>query len=576
VDLLRALGAGAYIAESGLLPAAFDLRLDELGIAIQQFLRKPEKLHEVEQAGAWVALHRLVPEAHPGLQATRRALALCRREAGSLGAATPSNIIADYVKNGAWEDYARRTLRGVRPDGFARAVAALLERVAKRRSLVDQKFAAQLSESLKNASLPADTLPIESALDELLVPVALQMPVAFLVLDGMSWDVYCGIAEELQRQGWDGRRLVAGPLSLLATVPSVTECSRASLLCGRLVRGTSASEKVAFGAHAGLLRASRSGKPPVLLHKAGVVTETQLSEEAARLLADPEQQIVGIVINAVDDALAKSDQLRLDWSVESIPLLGAILTQARLASRAVFITSDHGHVLEVSSQYRAGAGSERWRAADPPPSEGEIAISGVRVSALVNEAIVVPWSEQIRYTTTKKNGYHGGVSRQEMLVPIGLWMPSPEAAPDFPVDLLRTPDWWDSSVERTKLPLPVATERPNSKQGQSDLFTPQPDRSWIAALLSSPVMVQQRERVGRISLEDDRLTRLLRCLDQRGGRATTHQLAAAVEQPPLRMRGIVSAMQRMLNVDGYPIITMEAATGTVILNHDLLRKQFEL
>jgi hypothetical protein len=575
-DLLRAIGAESFIVESGILPTAFDQRLDQLGTAIQHFLKKPDKLSEVEQAAAWVGLHRLIPQDHPGEEAAKKAAGLCRREAMSSAGGSPSNLVSDYLQHGSWEDFARRVLRGVRPDAFARAVSMLLERVGNRRLSVDQKFATQLAESLSNASIPLGVLPVEGALEQLLAPLASQTPVVMLVLDGMSWDVYYGIAQDLERQGWENRRFEQGPLSLLATVPSVTECSRASLLCGRLARGTSANEKAGFSAHASLVRASRANKSPVLLHKAEVASGNQLSENAARLLADVEQQIVGIVINAVDDALAKSDQVRLDWSIESIPLLGAILTQARLASRAVFITSDHGHVLEMVSQYRATGGAERWRNIDAPVAEGEIQIGGSRVRTLMNADVIVPWSEKVRYAT-KKNGYHGGVTRQEMLVPIGLWMPSSNVAPNYPLHLLRNPEWWEDAPQDI-LPIPVLIpqSRTSKPQAQPDLFSVKADKSWITELLTSSVMIRQRERVGRVSLEDDRFLRLLQCLEQRGGRATTHQLAVAVEQPPLRMRGIVSALQRMLNIDGYPIVTMEAATSTVILDQKKLREQFEI
>lgn len=574
-DLLLSLGAGNHIAESGLLPSAFDIRLDELGVAIQRFLKNPEAIEKVEQAAAWVSLHRYIPEGHPGPKTAQMALALCRREAGVVSAAVvPSSLVADYLANGAWEDYARRVLRAVRPEVFARAVNQLLDRLAERRRLVDYKFASQLAESFANSGAPAGTLPVEMALGELIAPLAQQTPVALLVLDGMSWDVYYGIAEDLARQGWEGRSVEKGPISLLATVPSVTEFSRTSLLSGRLMRGASAIEKTSFSTHAGLLKASRNGKPPVLLHKAELVSGNQLSELAARLLADSEQQVVSIVLNAVDDALAKSDQVRIDWSVESIPLLGAILTQASLASRVIILTSDHGHVLETGSQHRAGGDSERWRSIDRPATDGELRIGGSRVHALTGADIVVPWNERIRYAI-KKNGYHGGVTRQEMLVPFGIWVPSANVAPTYPAHVLRPPDWWNGPAVNVAS-LPVRTESTRKKSAQPDLFSQKVDRNWMAPLLSSSVMAQQRARIGRIALDDDRLSRLLDCLDQRGGRATTSQLALAVEQPLLRIRGIVSALQRMLNVDGYAVVTMETATNTVILNRELLNKQFEL
>ncbi len=577
LDLLNALGAGPFIAESGLLPEAFDVRLDQLGTAIQSFLKKPLQLADVEHAAARVMLHRLAPAEHPGFEAARMALALCRREAAAPTAeGIPSDLVQDYLQNGAWEDYARRILRGVRPAAFARAVASLLERVSGRRMEGDRRFASKLVESFARSGVPAGTLPVESALDQLVAPLARQSPMLMLVMDGMSWDVYYGIAQDLARQGWDCRQFEHGPVSLLATVPSVTECSRASLLSGRLTRGTSAKEKVAFAAHAGLVAASQSGKPPVLLHKAELVTGNQLCEEAARLLIDPEQQVVGIVLNAVDDALSKSDQVRIDWSVESIPLLGAILSQARLASRAVFITSDHGHVLETGSQLRRGGDSARWRTVDQAATEGEVQVGGTRVRELMNADVIVPWNEKIRYAI-KKNGYHGGISRQEMLIPVGLWMPSSSVAQMYPAHFVHAPDWWGAEPRRDVLKIPVAkSSRAGKQPGYPDLFTEQPARSWVEPLLASAVMLAQRERIGRIALDKDRITRLLKCLDQHGGRATINQLAGAVEQPILRMRGIISAMQRMLNVDGFSIVSMEAGTNTVILNRELLRKQFEL
>jgi len=583
-ELLRTVGADKYIIESALLPSAFDARLDALGTAIQQFLKKPEQLLDVEQAAVRVASHRLTPADDPGREAAKMALALCRRERALLSSGGhPSNLVSDYIENGAWEDYARRLLRVVSPDVFARAVTLLLERVADRRLAIDQKFATQLADSQSNSSVMAGTLPVEAALDQVIAPLAAETPLILLVLDGMSWDVYHAISSDLGRQGWIGRRLEGGLRSLLATVPSVTEFSRTSLLCGRLAQGTSAIEKAGFAAHPALLRASQSrsptafrSQPPVLLHKAELVTGMQLSEEAIRQIANPDQRIVGIVINAIDDALCKSDQVRCDWSVEKIPLLGAVLTQAKLAARAVVITSDHGHVLEMGSQYRKGGDAERWRSADQPPAEGEIQVGGSRLRALMNAEIVVPWSEKIRYAT-KKNGYHGGVSRQEMLVPIGYWMPASDTSPTYLVHVPSVPDWWDAApAPVTTSPPAVPKGREGKSQPQHDLFTAKVDKSWISPVLSSPLLIQQRERIGRIALNDDRLTRLLQCLDQRGGRATTTQLATAIEQPLLRIRGIVSTLQRMLNVDGYPIITMETATGTVILNPDLLRKQFDL
>src|SRR3546814_13264787 len=133
--------------------------------------------------------------------------------------------------------------------------------------------------------------------------------------------------------GWTAWLREGLPLALLATLPSVTECSRASLLSGRLTRGLANHEKQAFRNHEGLKRASKAAKPPLLLHKAGLEQSHQLTAEASSAIADTEQRIVGVVINAIDDALAKSEQVRIDWTMESIPLLTEVLEHARRAGR---------------------------------------------------------------------------------------------------------------------------------------------------------------------------------------------------------------------------------------------------
>ena len=46
--------------------------------------------------------------------------------------------------------------------------------------------------------------------------------------------------------------------------------------------------------------------------------------------------------------------------------------------------------------------------------------------------------------------------------------------------------------------------------------------------------------------------------------------------PAVRMRGVVSILQRTLNIDGFPVVTFEQATGTVLLDLPLLRTQFQL
>jgi hypothetical protein len=44
----------------------------------------------------------------------------------------------------------------------------------------------------------------------------------------------------------------------------------------------------------------------------------------------------------------------------------------------------------------------------------------------------------------------------------------------------------------------------------------------------------------------------------------------------VRMSGFIAALRRLLNVDGYDVLHVDEASETLVLNRDLLRKQFEL
>ncbi len=190
-------------------------------------------------------------------------------------------------------------------------------------------------------------------------------PVLLLVLDALSYADCCELLQDLSRRGWMTLTEQPGyPLRcLLSTVPSVTATARTSLLSGKLTRGNSAVEKQNFAAHADLLAVSRSACPPVLFHK-GELLDTRaagLSTAVREAVRNVHQRVVGVVVNAVDDHLAKSDQLRLAWTIEQFHHLDALIYEAQLAQRAVVITSDHGHMLETGSRRLAGSAEERWR-----------------------------------------------------------------------------------------------------------------------------------------------------------------------------------------------------------------------
>ena len=86
----------------------------------------------------------------------------------------------------------------------------------------------------------------------------------------------------------------------------------------------------------------------------------------------------------------------------------------------------------------------------------------------------------------------------------------------------------------------------------------------------------QKKLAERSVPSDDVLRAVLTALDQRGGRMTSAALSRSVNYPSTRLRGLLAVMQRVLNIDGFAVLTRDDASDTVDLNHELLKHQFDL
>jgi hypothetical protein len=53
-------------------------------------------------------------------------------------------------------------------------------------------------------------------------------------------------------------------------------------------------------------------------------------------------------------------------------------------------------------------------------------------------------------------------------------------------------------------------------------------------------------------------------------------ISRELELPKIRVRGFLRNVQKLLNIDGYPILTVDPESSTVKLNIPDLKTQFEL
>jgi hypothetical protein len=592
--LLADLKATEHSALSTVLVAGFHQRLAQFATELQRFLRGKAAIEELEVRVDAIASHKEAARQTARLQRVDMALRLARYLRTGQPTAKPTSLAqaaAAYAEHGGYVDWARRYLSGGdETEELARAFGMLTEHVRQVREQQNQQFASLLADWHKTPKAVEGLLPIEQALSRFVARLVRSTPVLLMVIDGMSYAVFRELCDDLRRQGWVELTDQPGrPMPLLvSTVPSVTGMSRTSLLSGKLTRGNSATEKRSFVAHAEVLAASRAGYLPLLFHKGELVEAgaTGLAGAVREAIRDGKRKVVGVVLNAVDDHLAKADQLRLSWTIEQLHHLDTLLYEAHLAQRAVLVTSDHGHVLEAGTVRLPGEAEDRWRPFSGAPADTEVVFEGPRVEQLTGvRRIIVPWSETVRYGQ-KKQGYHGGATPQEVLVPLavlsrGRHIKGWEALPE------SKPAWWSrAEIALEEAPTVVARpmrrpKKPVAVQGSffADMAAHSAEATqadWVDRLLGSAVFAVQRRMAGRIAPDNSIVQAFLQALDAHHGRMARRLLAQMLGQPDVRLRGLLPGLQRLLNVEGYQIITVDESSGMITLDHQLLEKQFQL
>lgn len=610
--LVAELGAAPLAHRSHILRSGYDQRLETAARRLEAVLdaharaRRESRDATFESCGgpALLAAARRVREhllADRSQRAERleMALRLARWLFESDDADDHETALVDaarrYRQQGGFVDLARAHLWGGDPEpALKRAYTRLSTLVGDLREAQNQRFGelfARWTGHRDSSAGRARVLGVEEVLDAVVKPLAQQHPILLVVIDGMSMEVFRQLQPDLSHSGWselrpDGEE--ACP-PVLAAIPAVSEVSRASLLSGRLCTGKQPLEGDGFSTHPGLLKAGRPRKPPRLFHKAELEESSSvgLSSAIEEAVRDRQQHVVAVVINAVDDLLGRGEQVHLDWRVEGIRPLPALLEHARAAGRTVILLSDHGHVLEHRSEKVdvAGAGQEstpkeRWREALGEPGSGEILVAGDRVLA-GGGRVIVPWSERLRYVG-KKKGYHGGVAPQEVVIPLAVLVPGEMRIEGWSEIGVEQPGWWNLEQAALDLETPHAEARPRKRRSRPARSAPKeqaslfPADEWIDRLLESETLAAQRQQTARVQVTDQRLRAALAAFDAHGGKLTVTALARRLELSEPRTRGLVSVLRRLLNLDGYPVLSVEEASDTVVLDRPLLLIQFGL
>lgn len=601
--ILTQLQAGSIARHSRLLSSGLRARLVFLADALRRATR-PEgavaALPGVEAAWFDVMNHRRAgsaPERGPFAAAVRLVRWLAEPEVAG-PAVGPSALLGRlarrYLDDGAWADTAiNDAFVGVDNPELSPALQAVVAAAQSRRRDEERRFAAALAAAPTSDGdgVPSDDGTVwylERVLPKVVLPLAQKQRVLLIVMDGMSAATATEIlADVTTRLGWQEVALPGASepkrAAALAVLPSLTEVSRASLLSGRLARGQQAFEQAGY-----TNLCSQVGKfTGALFHKKGVDTTAagwSVSHDVGAALGSNDARLVTVVLNTIDDALDRSDPAGTEWTAAAVRHLEPLLARAAATGRVVVMTADHGHVVERrqgTQRAYPGISSARSRPASSDVETGEVAVSGPRVLTEDHRAVLAV-DDTLRYGPLKA-GYHGGASAAEVVVPVAVLAPEALAAPDAGLPPLF-PSWWPDPAA---LPSePVAPSTPKASRSASDTlfdFTPAEPappvkaKSVGRAVVASVVYKSQRKVAGRLNLTDDQITQMVDALVGANATRLPPSLAAqALGVAETRLRGAVTQVQQLLNVEGYAVLAVDAATGIVVLDVDLLTEQFQV
>ncbi|MEV6525737.1 BREX-2 system phosphatase PglZ [Longispora sp. NPDC051575] len=550
---------------SDLLPAGLEARIAAVGAALTT------KSLDPEQALLALEAHRLADRDPGRVQRARMAVRLQRWTLlDEDGPTDVGNGIRRQVSDWGWVDRALAQVwagANTQP-ALQAAYKDVYQRASARRRQLDKVFADRLSAS---GGVGA-ALAVEDLLSTVITPLRRGPAPLLVVLDGMSAAVAVELAEELRPEEWVEYDPLGGtgPASrrgILAALPTVTSVSRASLFAGELCVGNDSTERKAF---------TKRYPKAALFHKGSLYGEAgEMFDSDLREALDDSGKLVAVVINTVDDALDRGREgADPSWKLAHFGLLHTLLQQARRHQRPVVITSDHGHILQREGRMLAAAdsASARHRTGSEPPADGEVELAGTRVMAPGNRVVAL-WDPELRYKK-RKAGYHGGASLAEVTIPLLALMPAGVDAPTDWVALdVQPPVWW-SGPGATRV---AATAQQPVTPSVQPAPEPQSVRTplLLGTLLSSELFQALTAQLPR-GLTEQQLHAALSALLEAGGVLPAVVAAQRAGVAASRAGGLLTMVQRVMNVDGYPVLEIIDNGRTASLNRQQLIEQFGL
>ncbi len=517
---------------------------------------------------------------------------------------------------GGWVDWARQIVRQDASGPLGKSLLGLVARVDRIRDALDTRFATAYAgavghqgdrRTLAGSEVidgdNAKALLIEDALAKTaleLLEHSKDLRLLILCMDGMSTanlaELWSSVAATSLVPVSQGRRW-----PVIAHVPTITKLSRTAMFAGHAIgpgeSTETARDEERLAKHPIVVRMGE--RATVLLRADMLGTGGGLSDDAATAVRS-QQRIVGVVVNAIDDQLSGSAQMRVTLSSESIRPFKGLIDAAESAGRLVLLSSDHGN---ISSQRFVGVAvrptsrelegidnrGARYRllASGEAPAADEVELpSGALKAPNGITRVAAAVSETVRYSSVLHAGEHGGATLAEAIAPFVLLAPRgllPELknlhVEETPVS---PPRFWErDDLRPAPIPPPEAAAPPmaaptelHDKKPKQASFPFQGEAPELASgLFKSKLFREQTRHLGESELVEVR--RAIEVLLRQGGQMTWEKLATELDLgKAVRVPGFVDRLERVLNYGGDMVIEADRRTQRVTIDRPLLKSIF--
>ncbi|MFW5876495.1 MAG: BREX-2 system phosphatase PglZ [Myxococcota bacterium] len=621
-----------HLRRSTRLPSAWQLRIEALGEALQEGAASPtvQAVERAQEALAMIEGHERYTEADQTQLVKQSEMALRllawlavrtdrRYEPGATAYGDVEALGRWYVEEGGYVDWARRWASGASGGALAKGIEAVVRVADAARMELDQRFAKALAEWVDAGRPSHQVVPIDDAVRRIATRFLDDNPerkLLVLLFDGMSWSQAVEILRSMGQRAspwgplaWHHTRkgrIGESPFPVvLSNLPSITDVSRSAFFAGKTMPPGkdvyTRDDPKRWVENKDVAKYTEGTMASRLLLKAESHTGGGgATQEALSLVADGDRRVVGIVLNAIDDAI-KSNAAVVnvhDWSVDSIASLPVLLEKAREHGRAVLMASDHGHVSAGRFQTipkLAGQGA-RWRPwrEGEPVHESEVVFRVGKNNGVWApkgyDGVALPADDVHIYGSSTGAGEHGGATLAEVVAPcllVGCEDVAGNPAQDDPALAVRAthmPAWWhydlqerSTSLPSERPPPPKKPKKPVDDRQLALLEEPkataeEAEPMELSAFASSDVLAAQAPK----KRDREAVVRVVEFLLARGGVASKEQFASGLEILEFRVDTFVAKFQEVLNVDGYQVLRYDPTAKQVHLDRGKLAQLFEV